>query len=301
MCGAQQLASLSLLPLPVAWVAPPLQSAAAAAVAGPEVFPATIRPELAPDQSKYDPTDPELRDAAALLQKGLNAQTVQEEEACFTQVIERYGTSKEPWAADVVGRAQGNRGNARSRQGRLQEALADYNAAIARCPWSVDPVLNRGVVLEALDRFEEASIDYRTVLAAAPGDPAAWNNLGNASAGMGQWQKAVEYYGTAARLAPEFSFAAANEALARYQVGDTDAAVRSFRTLLRRYPDFDDVRAALAAGLWRLGKEGDAETNWLRVNDPRYKDATWLEQQRRWPPKLRQDLAAFLKLESLSG
>ena len=44
---------------------------------------------------------------------------------------------------DVVGRAWGNRGNARSRQGKLQEALADYNEAIRICPWSGDPVLNR--------------------------------------------------------------------------------------------------------------------------------------------------------------
>lgn len=39
----------------------------------------------------------------------------------------------------------GNRGNARSRQGKLQEALGDYNESIRICPWSVDPVLNRSV------------------------------------------------------------------------------------------------------------------------------------------------------------
>jgi tetratricopeptide (TPR) repeat protein len=39
--------------------------------------------------------------------------------------------------------AWGNRGNARSRQGKLAEALADYNRSIEICPWSVDPVLNR--------------------------------------------------------------------------------------------------------------------------------------------------------------
>jgi hypothetical protein len=37
-------------------------------------------------------------------------------------------------------------------QGKLESALADYNASIATCPWSVDPVLNRGVVLEAMGR-----------------------------------------------------------------------------------------------------------------------------------------------------
>jgi hypothetical protein len=37
-------------------------------------------------------------------------------------------------------------------QGKLAPALSDFNAAIQLCPWSVDPVINRGVVLEALGR-----------------------------------------------------------------------------------------------------------------------------------------------------
>jgi hypothetical protein len=37
-------------------------------------------------------------------------------------------------------------------QGKLGQALADYNASIKLCPWSVDPVINRGVALEALGR-----------------------------------------------------------------------------------------------------------------------------------------------------
>jgi len=44
-----------------------------------------------------------------------------------------------------VGRAYGNRGNARTRQGKLDEALADFNEAIRLSPWSPNPVLNRCV------------------------------------------------------------------------------------------------------------------------------------------------------------
>ena len=39
--------------------------------------PAAINPALAPDQRLYDAADPALRDAAALLQRALNANTVQ--------------------------------------------------------------------------------------------------------------------------------------------------------------------------------------------------------------------------------
>lgn len=45
---------------------------------------------------------------------------------------------------------------------------------------------------------------------------------------------------------------------------------REMRSLLRRYPDFPDMRAALAAAQWAAGREGDAETNWQRVEDPRW-------------------------------
>ena len=80
-----------------------------------------------------------------------------------------YGGLDRPWVPDVVGRAWGNRGNARARQGKLQEALADYNTSIALCPWSVDPVLNRGVALEAMGRFEGEE--------AGPSRLKAWQSL----------------------------------------------------------------------------------------------------------------------------
>lgn len=69
--------------------------------------------------------------------------TWQEEERLWTELIEKYGGSDAIWKADVVGRAYGNRGNARSRQGKMEEALADFGEAINLCPWSVDPLLNR--------------------------------------------------------------------------------------------------------------------------------------------------------------
>ena len=67
----------------------------------------------------------------------------QEEEKLWTQLIEKYRDSDAIWKADVVGRAFGNRGNARSRQGKMDDALADFGEAIELCPWSVDPLLNR--------------------------------------------------------------------------------------------------------------------------------------------------------------
>ena len=60
----------------------------------------------------------------------------------------------------------------RARQGKLEEAIVDFNKAMEICPWSVDPVLNRGVALEGLGRFDDAIRDYRALLKVAPYDPA---------------------------------------------------------------------------------------------------------------------------------
>ena len=265
-----------------------------------QLSPPSIDISLTPDQSLYDASDPRLRAAATLIQEALNADDVVKEEALWTKIITEYGSIDAPWVPDVVGRAWGNRGNARARQGKLQEALSDYNTAIKLCPWSVDPVLNRGVTLEALGRFPEAIAAYKSVLAAAPEDPAAWNNLGNASAGMGDWAIASQSYGKAAQLAPQFSFALANKSVADFQLGNDDVAFRQWRGLLRRYPDFAEVRAALAAALWDVGLQAQAEEEWGRVNDPRYRDLGWIKENRRWPPRLVKGLTAFLGIKDIS-
>ncbi|EFJ48098.1 hypothetical protein VOLCADRAFT_91321 [Volvox carteri f. nagariensis] len=176
---------------------PYLPAAAAFATdtdAGPVPLPRpVIEPGKAPDQSKYDPTvgqallvehgplprgdpgietcqgrksfrwwkDPDLREAAALLQKALNAATVEEEERLWTQVIDMYGQLDKPWVPDVVW------------GGRRGESGGGEGAGWMRGG-------GRGVALEALGRWSEAVEDYRAVLQAAPLDPAGWNNLGNA-------------------------------------------------------------------------------------------------------------------------
>jgi hypothetical protein len=81
-----------------------------------------------------------------------------------------------------------------------------------------------------------------------------------------------------------------------HQVGQDNAAIKEMRTLLRRFPDFQDMRAALAAALWAAGAQAQAEEEWSRVEDPRYRDEKWLEEGRRWPPRLAADLGALLRV-----
>jgi tetratricopeptide (TPR) repeat protein len=69
----------------------------------------------------------------------------------------------------------GNRGNSLARQGKLQEALKDYDWAIELVPSAADPHLNRGAVYESLGRLEEALKDYDVVLPLGKKDGILYN------------------------------------------------------------------------------------------------------------------------------
>jgi len=62
---------------------------------------------------------------------------------------------------------------------------------------------------------------------------------------------------------------------------------------------FADARAALSGLLWRQGSRGEAESHWAAAAglDPRYRQADWLIDVRRWPPQPTSDLMAFLALQ----
>lgn len=303
----------------------------------------SILPTLRPDPLSYDANNPRLREAANALQLALNAESLAEEERLWTAVISRFepflknnseaaaadaaakgepysDSAPAPWAPEIVSRAYGNRGNARVRAGRADEALRDLDRAIELAPWAVDPVLNRGVVLENSGRLEEAARDYRAVIEATGGkDASPFNNLGNvfileatklesdpgrseadAAKAKQIYREAAASFGKAVALAPSFSFAAANRAVALFAAGDDDAAaLRELRRLNRRFPNFDEARAAAAGILWSSGERAEAEGEWVRVDDPRYKDVKWLRDERHWPPRLVEAAAALLEVRAV--
>lgn len=211
-------------------------------------------------------------------------------ESYWTQLIEQLPDNPALWS---------NRGNTRVSQNHLNEAIADYDRAIALAPDLPDAYLNRGAAYEGLKRWTEAIADYDRVLELSPQDAAAYNNRGNARAGLGDWETAIADYQKAAELEPNFAFARANALLARYQTGDTETATRQMKTLVRKYPQFADMRAALTAALWKQGNIGEAESNWVAAIglDSRYKEIDWVRDIRRWPPGMVEALDRFLQLK----
>lgn len=196
--------------------------------------------------------------------------------------------------------AWSNRGNVRLMLGDPEGAIADQNQALALEPDQLDPHLNRGTAEEALGRWQDAAADYRWILARDPNEAAALYNLGNVLGSLDDWQGARACFSAAAEARPGMAMARSSAALAALQLGDLSTAEHDLRGLIRRHPLFADARAALTAVLWRRGAQGEAESHWAAASglDPRYRQAQWLREIRRWPPEAVQALGQFLSLAS---
>ncbi len=210
-------------------------------------------------------------------------------EIYWTELIADFPGNPAAWS---------NRGNIRVIQNKLDEAIADFNKAIAITEQYPDPFLNRGIAYELKQDWEKAIADYNQVLAIDPEDPVAYNNRGNAEAGQHKWRAALADYEQAFEIAPDFAVARANLALVTYQLGEYQEALRQIRNLVRKYPTFADARAAITAILWVEGQQGEAESNWVAAVglDRRYQNLDWVTNIRRWPPAMVKALEKFLTL-----
>ena len=115
-----------------------------------------------------------------------------------------------------------------SQTGKPDEALRDFERALARAPGSAEVMRERSVALVRLGRFEEAEKSYRAAIAQRPDSWATYNYLGTFLFSRGR---------------------------------NTEAAA-AFRQALRLAPDNARVWSNLGAVLHRLDRYGEAEAAW---------------------------------------
>ncbi len=98
-----------------------------------------------------------------------------------------------------------NRGIILNREGRLDEALADFNKALGTDAELAEAFLNRGNTYYLMRRYDEAIEDYNTSLRYDLGKShVAWYNIGLAQEAKKDDVKAKEAYRMALEINPEF-------------------------------------------------------------------------------------------------
>jgi len=227
---------------------------------------------------------------------------------------EVYTSALALWA-DVVEKmpdnagARNNLGNALADQGRLPEAIVQYEEALRLVPGYDDPHYNLGNALAKSGRVEEAIDHYRTALRVRPRNaailfalgealrrsgrldeaqsryeealkgesdsPDAWCGLGNVMLNGGKWDEAARAFGMAVQLRPDNTDALVNYAASLAQAGHNPEAVRAFQAALRVQPDAADLHNDLGGVLAQDGRLAEARGEFERALQlkPDYREA----------------------------
>ena len=179
-----------------------------------------------------------------------------------------HQTGRHDAAAVLIGKAilenarvpafHNNLGNTLKAQGRLHDADAAYQRALALKPDYFDAYYNLGLIRQAQDRLDEAIACYEKVLAHNPDHAEAHNNRGNALQAQGKFEPALAAYGQALRCKPNFADAHSNAGNVLRALGNADAAIDRYTRALAHQAKHSEALHNLGIVLLEQGRLEEA-------------------------------------------
>ena len=145
-------------------------------------------------------------------------------------------------------------GNALQTLGRLDDAVAAYDAALRLKPDYVAAYANLGHVLKEQRRFDDALAAYDSAIRLKPDHAGAHSNRGVALHELGRLDDAVAAHRIAIRHKPDYADAYSNLGVALRDMRHLDAAVSAFRTAILLEPDHAPAHTGLGGALQELGR-----------------------------------------------
>jgi tetratricopeptide (TPR) repeat protein len=131
-----------------------------------------------------------------------------------------------------------NLGNIYAHNGRIDEAIEEYQAAIKLYPAFAKAHYNLGVTYGIQGRIDEAIKEFKTMLKINPDYFKAHYNLGVAYDSQNRIDEAIEEYQTAIKLNPYYVNAHYNLGVAYKSQNRIDEATKEFQIALRLNPDY---------------------------------------------------------------
>jgi protein O-mannosyl-transferase len=158
--------------------------------------------------------------------------------------------------------ARNNLGLALFRAGQTQEAIKQYEAALAILPAYPGALSNLGNALDRSGRTPEAIEQYEKAVTLDPNFGAAQFNLAKALDRSGRIPEAIEHYEETVRLNPDFADAYADIGDDLSQVGKPAEAIQQYQTALRLQPVSARAHFGMANAMVQAGRVPEAIENY---------------------------------------
>jgi tetratricopeptide (TPR) repeat protein len=144
-------------------------------------------------------------------------------------------------------------------RGQLEDARDNYARAMALAPpgspkYAAIICNNLGLILTRQGRTDEAAAQFAAAVRFNPGFAEAQGNLGNALASAGRLAEATEHYRAAVRLKPDFTEARVGLGSALLSQGQTSEAITHYWEALRIKPNIAEAYNGLGAALALQGE-----------------------------------------------
>jgi len=151
-----------------------------------------------------------------------------------------------------------NLGAAFDKQSKWDEAIRQYQEAVRLEPDYVEARFNLGADLVKKGRLDEAVGQFQAAIRFKPDFAEAWNNLGAALDQQGQVDEAIRHYQEAIRLKPDNADACYNLGADLAKKGQLDEAIIQYHAAIRLKPDFAKAHNNLGTALARKGRVDEA-------------------------------------------
>ena len=126
---------------------------------------------------------------------------------------------------------------ARQFLGRTDDAVADFDAAVAVNPQHIAARLRKAELLARVNRPEEARRAFDATVDAYPDNALVYNNRGDFLRSLGERDAAVQDFTRAIEKDPTFGYAYTNRGVTLLEGGKADAAINDFDRSLELQPD----------------------------------------------------------------
>jgi tetratricopeptide (TPR) repeat protein len=172
-------------------------------------------------------------------------------------------------------KARNNLGIALFQNGELDSAVAQYRKLLKISPDYADAYMNFGNVLSAKGQIEEAIAQYRKALGIKPDDIEAGYNLGTIFLNSERLEEAVTQYSKVLELSPDAVQTRCNLAIALYKQGKINAAILQYQKALEINPRYAEAHNNLGVALMKVGRLAEAMDEYRKAIEikPQYLDA----------------------------